>query len=284
MTTSVTAGIEPRRPGSVDAVAAQHRANKPIAGTTRQTAAMLLVGLTLAGCGPAGEGPGRDKVESGAGEHADTAVDVDDTGEDADTGEAEEEAPPLELAFTFAIIADPHVTGATANLDRLDQAVDWIAAEAEPRDLELVFVLGDIAWGGGYDLAREALGRLPVPWVPVQGDNPIQVGEEAGFIAAFADQVSVLGGSRPGWRLAPSPVPNPERGGESYLHNFAFDHGPVRFVGLDWNSRELDPLWGEMPDLHDFDGGTLPFLREELESWEWGLVVAGFSRRVLWTG
>lgn len=233
---------------------------------------MIALSLLLLACSPdaapdaaKAAAPGDTGASSGAPDTGSSG----DTGEPGDTGEADPPAP-LSLAFTFAVIADPHVTGATANLDRLDQAVDWIAAEAEPRDIELVFILGDIAWGGGFDLARDSLAGLPVPWVPVQGDNPIQVGDEPGFQATFADQLAAMGATLPGWRLAPSPVPNPERGGESHLHNFAFDHGPVRFIGLDWNSRELDPLWGETPDLHDFDGGTLPFLADELAALDAG--------------
>lgn len=180
------------------------------------------------------------------------------------TPDPDTSAPPLEHAFTFAVITDTHVTREGESLDRMNQAVDWLVAESDAQDIELVFILGDIAWGGGFELARASLDRLPVAWVPIQGDNPIQVGDEAKFQPTFASQLSTLSDTLPGWRLAPSPVDNPEREALSYLHNFAFDHGPVRFVGLDWNTREVHPLWGETPDTHDFDGGTLPFLRDEL--------------------
>lgn len=191
---------------------------------------------------------------------ADTAVPA------GDSGAVEAEEGELEAVFSFALIADPHVTGAGEHDARLQAAVAAVEGRVAADNIELVFVLGDIAWGGGYDLAHAALSELSVPWVPVQGDNPIQVGEESGFEETFAAQLDSLSGQVDGWTRAPVPVYNPEYDADSWLQNARLDHRGVRFVALDWNSRVVGNLLGETPDLHDFDGGTLPFLADALDT------------------
>lgn len=193
----------------------------------------------------------------------------------ADTGQVD--PGPVEPLFSYALVADPHVTGPGDRVDRLVQALQWVEAEREARDIELVFVLGDIAWADGWEEAVTALQTLSVPWMPVQGDNPIQVGEEPGFEQHFGAQLAQLGEALPGWSRAPLPVDDPVNGGQAWLQNYGFDHQGVRFIVLDWNSRVIGGAWGEMPDLHDFEGGTLPFLRQELD----GLDADGLDERVV---
>lgn len=178
---------------------------------------------------------------------------------------------PAEFVFSYALIADPHVTAAGERVERLVTALDWIEAEREERGIELVFILGDIAWSEGWDEAVAAFQALSIPWLPVQGDNPIQVGEEAGFEQTFGPELAELGTSLDGWSRAALPVDDPVNAGQAWLQNYAFDHRGLRFIALDWNSRMIDPLWGETPDLHDFEGGTLPFLRGELQALGEGL-------------
>ena len=175
---------------------------------------------------------------------------------------ASDELTPV---FSYAIIADPHVTGSGDHDARLQAAVAETNARVASEGIELVFILGDIAWGDGYDLAHAALEELTVPWVPVLGDNPIQVGEETGFEVAFSGQLDALADQVDGWERAPRPVYNPERDEDSWLQNARLDHKGVRFVAMDWNSRESGII-GETPDLHDFAGGSLPFLGAALES------------------
>lgn len=74
------------------------------------------------------------------------------------------------------------------------------------------------------------------------------------------------------------PVDNPVQGGQSWLQNYGFKHRGLRFVALDWNSREIGTLWGETPDLHDFTGGTLPFLQTELDT---AAATGGLDERVV---
>lgn len=183
-----------------------------------------------------------------------------------DTADTAEPEGPLEDAFHFVVIADPHVTGPGDAADRLDAAVAWVNANAAERGVTLVVVLGDIAWGEGFPTAVASLSQLSVPWVPVMGDNEIHSLDEEAFFVAFADQVAALQEELDNVSVAPAPVDNPDWGRPSWLQNLAFDHGPVRFIVADWNSRDLETLWGETPDLHNFAGGTWPWLEEQLET------------------
>ncbi len=209
---------------------------------------MLVFPLLLLACRDPG-GPGR----AGA---------SDDTGPASPGDTATAEATH---AFTYAILADPHVTSTGEHAARLQAAVAAIAALPADRSPDLVFILGDIAWGGGWTPAYEALDALPMPWVPVLGDNPIQVGEEQGFQATFSDHLDALEATLPGWTRADIPVSGPD-GAPLWLQNARIDWKGVRFVALDWNTRVIASGWGELPDLHDVDGGTLPFLVDALET------------------
>ncbi len=213
------------------------------------TASLLLASLLLC-CTPAGTGEG-----AGA----------DSGGVAADGGASDAGAPAdASYAFSYVLIADPHVTGPGDHADRLQQAVDWVVEHQADRHVALVFVLGDIAWSDGFDDALAILSELPVPWVPVLGDNPIQAGDEQGFEDSFGPVLDTLADQLDGWVRAPRPVDDAVNGGLALLQNNAFDYGGMRFVSLDWNTRVMETGWGEMPDLHDFDGGTLPFLQDEL--------------------
>lgn len=182
-----------------------------------------------------------------------------------DTGRLDTGSPESVHQFTYAIIADPHVTNSGAHAARLDTAVDAIIALPADRAPDLVFILGDIAWNDGWTPAYEALDRLPMPWVPVLGDNPIQSGEEQGFETTFAAHLDAVGAGLPGWTRAETPVTGPD-GETLWLQNARLDWGGVRFVALDWNTRVIETGWGELPDLHDVDGGTLPFLVDALDT------------------
>jgi len=182
-----------------------------------------------------------------------------------DTGLSSVASPePLNHQFSFAIIADPHIVGAGEHEARLKKAVEWIEANAVELDLQLVMILGDICWGNGFNIAHAALDKLTLPWVPVMGDNVIQTGGESTFHSTFQEQIERLATDVEGFTMADTPVANPERGGESWLQNMAFRYGDVQFIAADWSSREVHPLWGETPDLHDFEGGTWPWLTQQL--------------------
>ena len=189
------------------------------------------------------------------------------SGEPQDSGQPDSgDTPGPEVhLFSMAIIADPHVVGAGEHDTRLHAAVDWVEAHAAERDIQLTLILGDICWGDGFTYAHDALNKLSMPWVPVMGDNVIQAGQEDVFHATFDAQLDGLQGSLTDFEIQPTPVWNPERGMDSWLQNIRFDFGGIRFLSVDWNSRELGSIWGETPDLHNFDGGTWPWLLSELD-------------------
>lgn len=184
---------------------------------------------------------------------ADSADSAGETGE-----------PPLEPLFSFAVFADPHLTDNEEKEDRLAAAVTWVNEQAEARGVALVFVVGDIGWGGGLERAEEVLGELVVPYAPVIGDNEIHFGDEENFDVVFGEQYGRLAETFPDWRRGAVEVWDPNRGETVWLQNFSFSFEGLRFVGLDWCSRDDDPLASEMAELHDFEDGTLPFFEEEL--------------------
>ena len=208
-----------------------------------------------------------DQVEvtdSGDGEDCCPDIEIEsvfDISDGDDIGEDEEDMAelPLEPLFTFAIMADSHVTGSGENADRLAAAVDWINDNAEERMIEVVLVLGDIGWGGGMDLSRGYLDELEVPYVPITGDNEVHAGDEELFEATFSDQYELLSTTFESWQRAAMPVWHPVADQDSWFTNMAFELHGVQFVGLDWAARGVEGLEGEMGDLHDFDGGT----------WQW---------------
>lgn len=188
---------------------------------------------------------------------------VADTAPPADT--APDETAPMEVAFRYVVLADPHVTvPAGEALDRLDRAVAWVNAEREARDLRLVLVVGDIAWADGLDAARASLDALTIPYVPLNGDNEVQAGWEEAYHTAFATQYDALAATFPDWTMAPVEVQNPEHDAPSWFHNVAFSYAGVRFLGLDWASRTIGGLQGEFGELHDFEGGTFPFFEAQI--------------------
>jgi len=184
-----------------------------------------------------------------------------------DTGATDSDTAPFVHQFSMAVIADPHVVGEGTHDERLQAAVTWVENHAAERDIQLVVILGDICWSDGFTLAHDALNRLSMPWVPIMGDNVIQAKEEQIFDATFDAQLSRLE-SQLSLQRQPALVFNPERERDSWLQNLSFEYGGVRFLGVDWNSREYHPLWGETPDLHDFEGGTWPWLTDELAAVE----------------
>ncbi len=218
--------------------------------------------------GGIGQAPATD---SGAGDMQ--AGDSPPTGEDStppsgDSGGQETDtpdtgpAPPEEIRFSFAVIADPHVSGPGDYAERLVRAVDWInAAQVDP-PIELVLVIGDICWDQGMELAKQALDALQVTYVPVIGDNEVEYGSEEAYASTFEPQYQLLAGTLDNWSKAPLPVWNPEHETQSWIHNFSFDHRGLRFVGLDWTTRSLDSADANSADLHDFEGGSMPWFQQ----------------------
>ncbi len=167
--------------------------------------------------------------------------------------------------FSFAVIADPHISGNPEHNASLKTAIDWIIGNREDRDIELVFVVGDIGWGGprtrrNLRRAKEMLDRLDdagIGYVPIMGDNEIQCGCEREFAETFSAQYEKLSKALPGWKKAPIPVKG------MHLQNFSFNYKGCHFLCSDFNSRK----WGdEGGELHDFAGGSWPWFKKDIET------------------
>ena len=166
--------------------------------------------------------------------------------------------------FSFAVIADPHIGGNPDNKARFETAVDWIISNRESKDIELTFVLGDIAWGGSgsnrnLGAAKKILDRLNnngITYIPVIGDNEVQAGCEKEFQEVFGPYFNNLSRILDNWRKAPAVVAG------KYLQNFSFDYKGCHFVCPDFNSRKAGDEGGE---LHDFAGGSWPWFKNDIE-------------------
>jgi hypothetical protein len=110
--------------------------------------------------------------------------------------------------WSFVIIADPHIQGAPQHSLRLKNAVDWINQNKYGKRIQLVFVLGDIAWGDYGERLREAKGildRLTVPYIPLIGDNEYNFNPNGEWLFAevFAPQYNLLSHSLQNWQKIP---------------------------------------------------------------------------------
>jgi hypothetical protein len=178
-------------------------------------------------------------------------------------------------SFSYAVIADPHVSGGpdSSPAQRLQQAVDWVNAHRDQENIDLVFVVGDIGWSGNAVTAKSILDGLDMPYAPVIGDDEIAAGAELEFRDTFEPVYQSLeamagdpGSGFSNWTKAPGPVWNPDIGDWSTFQNFAFDYRGVHFVGLDWVLRDMSIGIGEEAELHDFAGGTFPWFTNYVET------------------
>lgn len=191
---------------------------------------------------------------------------------DAAQGDApadDTEADPPEVRggdFAFVVFADPHVTSDSEHADRLRAAVAWVEQERAARGIALVLVAGDTAWGVGLPVFVDVMADLTVPWVPMIGDNEIQVGDESAYHDAVTPQLEALATTLPDWTRLPAPVALPDTDRDAWFQGFGFTWKGVTFIGFDVAARVIDPLWGEFAYLHDFPGGSLPFLAERLDA------------------
>ncbi|MBN2316455.1 MAG: metallophosphoesterase [Sedimentisphaerales bacterium] len=166
--------------------------------------------------------------------------------------------------FSFVVIADPHMSGSSDHKAKFETTVDWIIRNKDCKEIELTFVLGDIAWGGSKQnrnlhIAKTILDRLhraQIPYIPIIGDNEIQGGCEKEFHEIFAPHYQRLAGTLDHWRKSSVPV------ADMYLQNFSFDYKGCHFVCPDFNPRKAGNEGG---DLHDFEGGSWRWFMKDIQ-------------------
>ena len=171
--------------------------------------------------------------------------------------------PAYAETFSFAVVADPHISGNPDNRAKFETAIDWIISNKDSKDIELTFVLGDIAWGGTEEkrnlaIAKKILDRLKhnsITYIPVIGDNEVQYGCEREFHKVFGPHFNTLSGRLDSWSKASTPVAG------MYLQNFSFDYKGCHFVCPDFISRKTG---GEGGELHDFEGGSWPWFKSDI--------------------
>jgi len=172
--------------------------------------------------------------------------------------------PAYGETFSFAVIADPHINGNQDHKAKFETVVNWIISNKDSKDIELTFVLGDIAWGGSRSnrnlgTAKKILDRLDkngITYIPVIGDNEVQYGCEKEFQEVFRPHFKILSGRLENWRKAPAPIAG------RYFQNFSFDYKGCHFACPDFISRKAG---GEGGELHDFAGGSWPWFRSDIE-------------------
>jgi hypothetical protein len=173
-------------------------------------------------------------------------------------------SPSTSEAFSFAVIADPHINGNPDHKAKFEIVVDWLISNKDSRDIELVFVLGDIAWGGpkgnrNLPIAKAILDRLNdagIPYIPIIGDNEVQTGCEKEFQEVFAPQYKFLSRTLNNWQKASVSVAG------MYLQNFSFDYKGCHYICPDFNPRKAGDEGGT---LHDCKGGSWPWFKNDVQ-------------------
>lgn len=172
--------------------------------------------------------------------------------------------------FSIAVIADPHCTNNQEHWDRMDEAIAWINGNKAAKKIDMVVIVGDMAWGGNNLLVMKGkLDGLAVPYLPVIGDNEIHGGDEAVFDNVFSTQFDNLASHfGDSWNKAHTPVISPQTAKELYLQNYSFDYKGLHIICADWNTRtEEGLLETEQAELYDFEGGTWPWFKEDILNW-----------------
>ncbi len=232
---------------------------------SRLVTVLLATLLCQAGCGEEADSSATDTATTATADTtADTATTAD-TDTAADTAAAVD-AGPTER-FAIAAIGDPHITGTstkTARYKRLQAAVAWINDNAAARKIEVALVLGDIGWSGGLAPARAALDKLAMPYVPTPGDNVMFAGDEKTFDDVFGPVYAGLQGKLANLSRAATPTVHGVSGKQVILQNLSFDIRGVHVVAFDNSPRTKAGAIGEQGDLHDYKGGTWPWLKADL--------------------
>jgi len=150
-------------------------------------------------------------------------------------------------------------------------------------NIKMVFITGDItnsAMPEQWTKAKSLYDKLIVPYFPIIGNHdmwsyssnfeePTPTGDRQ-FAQLFKDRF--INPGLPGAKLTYNNQTtwNPEQNITSWFQNWQMDYNGFTFLALDWNSRAhaVTDLGykGALPlaELHDFPGGTFPWLLNKL--------------------
>ncbi len=166
---------------------------------------------------------------------------------------------------------------------RLRQSVNWINRHADSLKIRFVMVTGDLTDSGEkseFLKCREILDDLNVPYIPLIGNHdvwPYTRSDEAPeafgdrFFNAVFDEV-IRGNSSffSSWDNGTrhKVVIHPQTGQAHQFQNFAFTFNRYRFIITDFGTRRhagrVEPGVGPSAELHDFPGGSFPWLMQQL--------------------
>lgn len=179
--------------------------------------------------------------------------------------------------------APPDITQEGYSAQRLRKSVEWINRHAAEHNIQWVMVTGDLTDSGELSeflKCREILDLLTIPYVPVIGNHDVwpytrnsesvhPCGDSL-LNKVFADQFFKLSRTFENWHDGTRLIRtyNPERNQYNYLQNYSFSEGDAQFIVTDFGTRKHagkgEPGVGPRADLHDFEGGTLPWLQQQL--------------------
>eukprot|EP00026_Physarum_polycephalum_P005020 Phypoly_transcript_05046.p1 GENE.Phypoly_transcript_05046~~Phypoly_transcript_05046.p1 ORF type:complete len:627 (+),score=93.59 Phypoly_transcript_05046:120-2000(+) len=194
-----------------------------------------------------------------------------------------------EGAFNFVVLSDLHI-GESSEATNLSQiAIDTVNSIVKEKDISFVIITGDItssALPEEYELARQMLDSLTVPYYPIFGNHDVwtyvrptnessweeKVPTGDLLFAQYFEDIFI----RDKITYNFDTVWNPEQEINSTFLNwemrFPSPSGTFVLYGLDFVTREAatnpkDLYKGGAPtaSLHDFPGGTLQWFKERLD-------------------
>ncbi|CAF0811890.1 unnamed protein product [Didymodactylos carnosus] len=147
-------------------------------------------------------------------------------------------------------------------------------------NLKFVFITGDItntALKSQYDQVFSLLNTLSIDYYPIIGNhdqwsyNSTWETDKPTGDQLFAETFKKILTKSNIINYPNSTVWNPKENCQSWFQNYRIQINNTIFICLDWNSRHPAVAQlgykGSMPtaELHDFTGGTLPWLNDQLE-------------------
>jgi 3',5'-cyclic AMP phosphodiesterase CpdA len=180
----------------------------------------------------------------------------------------------------------------------LEEIINLINSDTGKYNLKFVIVTGDFSDSAELSelyKAEDILNSLNIPWIPIIGNhdvwpfygvNPDPINREAEmapkvgelfdsvdryFNSIFGSKFEELSDNFQDWGKEGAPIFNPFILLNSYFQNFFFDFGNYHFIGLDFNSRDMErwPVKGAAAEgnLNNFSGGTWNWLQNHLQQY-----------------